>query len=97
MMCGYPPFRGKTDKATIKEIQNAKLDFTRKEFKLVPPEAIELCSKMLEKDPRNRIKLKMALNHSFFKEELLRTVEIHKSDIDEIIMNLNRFKHANAF
>ena len=63
MLHGYPPFRGSRESEKYFNIVNCKFSFAE----WVSDEAQDLILKMIQKDPKKRIKVKQILNHPFFK------------------------------
>lgn len=63
MLHGYPPFRASRESEKYFNIVNCKFSFAE----WVSEEAQDLILKMIQKDPKKRIKVKEILNHSFFK------------------------------
>ena len=54
MLCGYPPFRGGTDKAVLANITRGYFSFTGKEWAGISTEAKSLIMKMLTRNPLRR-------------------------------------------
>jgi calcium-dependent protein kinase len=54
-LCGYPPFEGDNNKEIFKNVLKSELVFDPADWGTVSPEAKDLVSKMLEKDPAKRI------------------------------------------
>ena len=65
-LCGYPPFEGDENKEIFKNVLKSPLQFDEADWKNVSKEAKELITKMLEKDPANRISALDCLNHPWF-------------------------------
>lgn len=69
-LSGYPPFGGKNNEVIFRNIVKKELSFEKEEFNAVSIPALDLISKLLDKDPEKRITLEDALNHEWFKVEL---------------------------
>ena len=54
-LCGYPPFEGDNNKEIFKNVLKQDLVFDPADWTSVSKEAKDLVSKMLEKDPEQRI------------------------------------------
>lgn len=67
LLSGYPPFSGLSDKETLNKIRKGFFHLNWPEFKNVSPDAKELITCMLKKEPEQRTTLDQALNHSWFK------------------------------
>jgi calcium-dependent protein kinase len=50
-LCGYPPFEGDNNKEIFKNVLKQELTFDPADWDTVSPEAKDLVSKMLKKDP----------------------------------------------
>jgi calcium-dependent protein kinase len=68
LLWGYPPFDGDSNKDIFRAILKSKLDFDEDEWGNISAEAKELISRLLEKDPKKRIKVDSALTHKWFKK-----------------------------
>ena len=67
LLSGYPPFNGETEEEVFERICKDKVDLNIPELKHVSKYCKDLISKLLEKDPKKRIKASEALEHDFFK------------------------------
>lgn len=68
LLCGYPPFDGDSNKDIFRAILKAKLEFDEDEWGSISDEAKDLISKLLDKDPKKRIRIDKALKHKWFKK-----------------------------
>ena len=68
LLWGYPPFDGDSNKDIFRAILKSKLDFDEDEWGNISAEAKDLISRLLEKDPKKRIKVDSALTHKWFKK-----------------------------
>jgi calcium-dependent protein kinase len=92
LLCGYPPFDGDSNKDIFRAILKSKLEFDEEEWGNISKEAKDLISKLLTKDPKERIKVDKALNHTWFKKW-----EEEKADINEFHTHyLQRLKSYRA-
>jgi len=55
MLCGYPPFNGKTDDDIYKKIEIGSFEFKPNDWKKVSQEAKDLIKEMLKYDPKDRL------------------------------------------
>ena len=67
MLAGRPPFDGKNELETVKNVKKAKYNLSIPELNLVSPEAKNLISFMLMPDPSKRITADDALQHNWIK------------------------------
>ena len=68
LLCGEPPFQGETEEEIFANVKKGYIDFSKKEFKIVSQNCIDLIKKLLTKNKENRIKASEALKHPFFTE-----------------------------
>lgn len=61
LLCGQPPFKGKTHKDIFEKIRVGKFSFSQPEWRKVSPEAKNLIKKLLTFDPKERIRADEAL------------------------------------
>jgi len=61
LLCGYPPFSGKSEHDIIKKIKLGKFRFEPEDWSHVSVEAKNLISWMLELDPKKRCSAKEAI------------------------------------
>lgn len=70
LLCGYPPFNGKNDKAIMNRILKGKFVFLPDDWKYVSSSAKKLIEKALVYDPKKRMDAKMFLEDEWFKRFL---------------------------
>jgi len=51
LICGVPPFGGKTHKHILRRVKRAEYKLEKKQFKVCSPELIDLIKHLLIKDP----------------------------------------------
>lgn len=66
MLCGKPPFKGKTDQQIMSSILNDEPSFQEIQWKNIPDDLKDLIRKILIKDPSNRITLKEIFQHPWY-------------------------------
>ena len=66
MVCKILPFQAQEKRQTFKMIKYEQPNFMRNPFAMVSKHCIDLCKKMLIKDPSHRITSSNALKHPFF-------------------------------
>ena len=89
LLCGYPPFGGKTDQEILQKVKRGVYSLDGKEWNGVSEESKSLVRMMLTFDPRKRCTAEDALDHSWIKN----TCEEHldKKFAKEVLMNLKGF------
>ena len=98
LLCGYPPFNGRSNKEIYNKIENSAPIFYDEEWNDISKEAKDLCKKMLKKNPYERFSAQECLKHNWFNI-------INTSDNDEkitanqnkIIEKMAQFVHQNKF
>ena len=68
LLCGEPPFQGETEEEIFANVKKGYIDFSKKKFKIVSQNCIDLIKKLLTQNKKNRIKASEALKHPFFTE-----------------------------
>lgn len=63
MLCGYPPFNGKTDTEILTKTKSGKFAFPDKEWRNISAEAKDLVTKMLNKNQKLRCSAADAYAH----------------------------------
>ena len=70
LLCGYPPFNGKNDKAIMNRILKGKYVFLPDDWKYVSSSAKKLIGKSLVYEPKNRLSANEFLEDEWFKRFL---------------------------
>ena len=65
-LCGYPPFEGDNNKEIFRNVLKQPLTFDPADWNTISDAAKDLVSKMLEKDPAQRISAQQCLEHPWF-------------------------------
>ena len=94
LLCGSPPFDGRTDQEIMTKVKAGKFDFDKKTFELVSPESKDLISQLLQIDPKLRLTADAALKHPWmikFKSKTGNNAPILK------IEKLNTFQPKHKF
>lgn len=72
MLCGYPPFKGKSEKEIFEKAASGKIDFPKAEWDHISEAAKNLVKKMLTVDPKKRVSAADALNDAWIKSSVAR-------------------------
>jgi calcium-dependent protein kinase len=73
MLCGYPPFRGKTTKQIAAKIRKGKLVFFDRDWGNISEEAKDLVKGLLTVDMKQRLTIREALDHPWFANQMFYT------------------------
>jgi calcium-dependent protein kinase len=101
LLCGSPPFSGKSDDEIFKKIKDVGYHYKGKMWEEISIEAKDLISKLLTKDISKRLSAQDALNHDWFKfmfsEKNKETLEKQKEKftseyLSEIVTNIQNFR-----
>ena len=90
LLCGYPPFNGKSDKAIMNRILKGKFVFLPDDWKYVSSSAKRLIEKALVYEPKKRMDAKMYLEDEWFKRFLP-----HKSSFNTQSNTVSSSKSGN--
>lgn len=90
LLCGYPPFAGSNRSEVLRNVLKADVKFRGPEWKLVSPEAKDLISRMLIKNPNKRPSARDVFRHPWIQMRglyLLKDKSLNLSTLN----NLTRF------
>ena len=88
LLCGRPPFEGDDEAEIFAKIKKGKFSFDRPEFNNVSTNCKNLIKRLLETNPKKRIKASEALHHEFFKEDYNPSAinqDVNKEDIKKLL------------
>ena len=91
MLCGFPPFNGKTDAEILQNVIKGQYSFKQAEFEAVSPEAKKFIAKMLEYKPEDRISVEQALNDEWF-TKMLGSEKLDTPLAVQVLTNLKTFR-----
>ena len=95
MLCGEPPFSGKTNNEIFKKIINEEISFEKGKWKNVSIEAKNFIKDCMTKNPEKRITAIQAFEHPWFSSI---NEEVHSSYLDkEILNNIKNFSSPQKF
>lgn len=87
LLCGQPPFNGKSQEEIFNNVLHQKLNFNPKTFDLISVEAKDLISKLLNRDITQRLSAEEALQHPWLKTFEQNPIEIPTS----VLSNIKQF------
>jgi len=86
VLCGYPPFAGKTDAHTLNLIRSGKFVFPHMQWHAISKSAKHLVRHLLEVDVKKRLSLRKALEHDWIRSRIARSTEnLRDETIDRLI------------
>ena len=95
MLCGEPPFSGKSNNEIFKKIMNEDISFEKSKWKNICSEAKNFIKECMTKNPEKRITAKKAFEHPWFKSI---DEEVHSQNLDvEILNNIKNFNSPQKF
>ncbi|CAD8165320.1 unnamed protein product [Paramecium pentaurelia] len=100
LLSGRPAFLAKTYRMIVKQNREAAVDFSIKQLKNLPDDAMDLLKKMLNKDPKQRIDVVNCLKHSFINDiaKQIQETEINEdsdNDLGQIDEDIDVGKRIN--
>ena len=98
LLCGYPPFNGRSNKEIYNKIENSSPIFYDEEWNDISKEAKDLCKKMLKKNPNERLSASECLKQDWFNiiNSKYNEERITESQ-NKIIEKMALFVHQNKF
>lgn len=96
LLCGYPPFDGKSSEDIMDQIVKKELAFPEEEWKSIDEKAKNLIKQMLVKDPKKRISAEDALNNPLFTSSSTH-VFIGEFNFKHQLENLSEFSRKEKF
>lgn len=69
MLCGVPPFNGKSRKEVMEKVKRGQFSFSSKIWNVISSEAKNLISQMLTLDPESRPSCREVLSHAWFNKD----------------------------
>jgi calcium-dependent protein kinase len=94
LLCGSPPFYGKSDEEIYKKVLAGKFDLEKPIWNEVSEEAKDLVRNLLCMDVKKRFSAEQALNHVWFKKmkDVKNNKPVSKETLDIITKNLGSFR-----
>jgi calcium-dependent protein kinase len=65
LLCGYPPFQGRTEAEVLQRVRRGGFEFRRREWSHISVDAKRLIQELLTMDPDERCTAEQALNHDW--------------------------------
>ena len=92
MLCGYPPFNGKSDQAIMDAVHIGKYKFIGEEWESVSNEAKNMVRKLLEKDETKRYSAEQALQDPWIIENTKSEQKVSLQELSKCLHNMKNFK-----
>jgi len=93
MLCGYPPFYGKTDQEVLSKVRKGAFAFDSKDWKFISEDAKKLIGQLIKFDPVERYTADMALQDTWIVQRAPRAANV--SLHSDILSNLRSFRSQN--
>ena len=97
-LCGYPPFEGDNNKEIFRNVLKQPLQFDPADWNTISSSAKDLVSKMLSKDPAQRLTADQCLAHPWFTSNDIQTnhaghdPELLEADKIEVLRRIKNFR-----
>ena len=91
LLCGYPPFSGKTDDKIMEKVAKGHYDFNSEEWDNVSKEAKNFIKRMLEFEPVKRANALDCLN-DFWIKKYSGKQEVEAPLIKKVLENMKNFR-----
>jgi len=95
LLCGYPPFYGRSDQEVLAKVRKGVVSFEDKEWKDVSGDAKHLIRMLLKMQPRERITAEQALSHEWIKNTAPRAGDASLRGNTALVDNLRNFRLQN--
>lgn len=83
LLCGYPPFVGKTENQILERVKLGKFTFDPEDWEPISREAKEFVTRLLRMDPNKRPSAKQALEDPWL-ARFAPTTQINKKVLDNL-------------
>eukprot|EP00931_Biecheleriopsis_adriatica_P085112 TRINITY_DN5933_c0_g2_i2.p1 TRINITY_DN5933_c0_g2~~TRINITY_DN5933_c0_g2_i2.p1 ORF type:complete len:849 (-),score=199.00 TRINITY_DN5933_c0_g2_i2:55-2535(-) len=93
MLCGYPPFRGKTEQEVLRRVRKGRFSFDPKDWKLISEDAKTLIASLLKLEPQKRCTADQALQMPWVRD--CAPLASKMPSCEDLIPNLRRFNSTN--
>mmetsp|Transcript_75494 Transcript_75494/g.152707 ORF Transcript_75494/g.152707 Transcript_75494/m.152707 type:complete len:472 (+) Transcript_75494:89-1504(+) len=86
LLCGYPPFYGKTDQEVLQKVKSGNFTFENKDWRHISEDAKGLIRMLLKFDPMQRLTAEQALQHEWIRCRAPRatTVSLQAGIVDNL-------------
>jgi len=96
LLCGYLPFRGKTDQEVRQKITDTLVPFPASDWAHVSERGMNLVNGLLNKDEEHRLTAEQSLSHAWIRDGL--SVEACEVPVEaQIVLNVEGFRSLNRF
>jgi len=96
LLCGFPPFNGKTDGEILQSVLKGHVSFKHAEFDSVSKEGKRFVAKLLEYNTETRISAEDALNDPWF-VKMLGNEKVDTNLSRNVMNNLKTFRVTNIW
>jgi len=93
LLCGYPPFSGRTDQEVLARVKQGSFSFEAKDWRHISEDAKSLIRGLLQMDPMKRTTADQALNHDWIKHKAPKAANVELEE--SFVQNLREFRGQN--
>ncbi|CAK9082917.1 Calcium-dependent protein kinase 2 (PfCDPK2) [Durusdinium trenchii] len=93
MLCGYPPFYGKTDQEVLSKVRKGMYQFEPKYWRHISQDAKKLITMLLKFEPETRYTAEQALQDTWIKDKAPKAQNVCLQD--HLVRNLKNFRSKN--
>lgn len=93
LLCGYPPFGGRTDQEVLARVRQGSFTFEAKDWRHISEDAKSLIRGLLKMDPKERMTADQALSHDWIKLKAPRAPNVNLQE--GFVQNLREFRGQN--
>eukprot|EP00933_Yihiella_yeosuensis_P071794 TRINITY_DN80028_c0_g1_i1.p1 TRINITY_DN80028_c0_g1~~TRINITY_DN80028_c0_g1_i1.p1 ORF type:complete len:566 (+),score=134.61 TRINITY_DN80028_c0_g1_i1:90-1787(+) len=93
LLCGYPPFYGRTDQEVLGKVRQGSFSFEPKDWRHISDDAKGLIKMLLKMDPAVRYNAEQALSHDWIRLKAPGATEVSLQG--SLVRNLKNFRSQN--
>eukprot|EP00438_Fugacium_kawagutii_P030375 Skav226472 [mRNA] locus=scaffold4441:25779:38350:- [translate_table: standard] len=88
MLCGYPPFYGKTDQEVLSKVRKGMYQFEPKYWRHISQDAKKLITMLLKFEPETRYTAEQALQDTWIKDRAPKAEDMSKNKLKKAALNI---------
>lgn len=95
LLCGYPPFTGKSDAEVLSKVKQGYLQFSHKDWRNVSDDAKDLIRMLIKTNPQERLSAEQALQHAWIAQKAPKAASVTLEE--SFVERLQAFRAQNKF